>query len=491
MRRHLAAAAAAAAAAFAFAASVAAQQTNTKLGPFGNQANSGTPFAFICPDNQPIVDIFGNVSDAGIGGLQVACAPNFIGSPVYGALDGARFRLPRMDQGISNVSVWVDQANNVVRSLGYAGQVAAGQTPNATLVLDGNNATLQTQLSTSGCQYIGISGYESSLVTQLTFQLFCNFSAPDIPNAGTPIFALPGADPGNNGSTTTASPSPTTTAGPAPASTTASGIATAPIAVAVVLGLSAIIVFALWLATRRYKRARKQILRHKLDTAARSGSGPASGFASRDNLASGMANTSWTETRRHATVLVPSPPAIGEEDDEPDFYEGRDQLGALPPYAPAANAARSTGRRESRESSIAGEITTPAATQALRSAPLEPQPASEATLAAEQDPLAPSVTNVQVQGPRAANAHFIPSQSDEIALNVGDVLTVLAVYSDGWAFVRNTSAGTQGLVPITCIDAQVSDVELVQMQQAMLVKGVISAVQGDNRVRLSNYPSSP
>ncbi|KAJ3363693.1 hypothetical protein GGF32_003729 [Allomyces javanicus] len=93
--------------------------------------------------------------------------------------------------------------------------------------------------------------------------------------------------------------------------------------------------------------------------------------------------------------------------------------------------------------------------------------------------LAPTVTPIRVRGPRLAATSFVPAQPDELALEQGDVLHVHAVYSDGWAYCSNlvTDPPAKGLVPVTCIDAQVADVELLQMQQAMVVKGVISAVQ--------------
>ncbi|KNE58724.1 hypothetical protein AMAG_04276 [Allomyces macrogynus ATCC 38327] len=93
--------------------------------------------------------------------------------------------------------------------------------------------------------------------------------------------------------------------------------------------------------------------------------------------------------------------------------------------------------------------------------------------------LAPTVTSIRVRGPRLAATSFVPAQPDELALEQGDVLHVHAVYSDGWAYCSNlaTDPPAKGLVPVTCIDAQVADVELLQMQQAMVVKGVISAVQ--------------
>ncbi|KAI9173221.1 hypothetical protein H9P43_007352 [Blastocladiella emersonii ATCC 22665] len=92
--------------------------------------------------------------------------------------------------------------------------------------------------------------------------------------------------------------------------------------------------------------------------------------------------------------------------------------------------------------------------------------------------LPPTVTSITVSGPRLASTAFTSAQSDEADLVVGDVLVVHAVYSDGWAYVTNQSnEGVRGLVPITCIDAEVADVELVQMQQAMVMKGVLRAVQ--------------
>ncbi|KNE55917.1 hypothetical protein AMAG_01774 [Allomyces macrogynus ATCC 38327] len=93
--------------------------------------------------------------------------------------------------------------------------------------------------------------------------------------------------------------------------------------------------------------------------------------------------------------------------------------------------------------------------------------------------LAPTVTPIRVRGPRLAATSFVPAQPDELALEQGDVLHVHAVYSDGWAYCSNLAMDppAKGLVPVTCIDAQVADVELLQMQQAMVVKGVISAVQ--------------
>ncbi|KAI9220387.1 hypothetical protein BC828DRAFT_383676 [Blastocladiella britannica] len=111
-----------------------------------------------------------------------------------------------------------------------------------------------------------------------------------------------------------------------------------------------------------------------------------------------------------------------------------------------------------------------------------------ATSAGNRASIAPSVTPIVVDGPRMVATEYLATAPDEVDVQEGDMVSVHAVYSDGWAYVTNRTlasvagsaagaANAKGLVPITCIDAQVADVALIQMQQAMLMKGVLQAVQ--------------
>jgi hypothetical protein len=46
---------------------------------------------------------------------------------------------------------------------------------------------------------------------------------------------------------------------------------------------------------------------------------------------------------------------------------------------------------------------------------------------------------------------FITSLPDELSINVGETIRVLAEYDDGWALCMNTN-GQQGMVPMECLN---------------------------------------
>lgn len=45
---------------------------------------------------------------------------------------------------------------------------------------------------------------------------------------------------------------------------------------------------------------------------------------------------------------------------------------------------------------------------------------------------------------------FIPSLPDELSINGGEIVYVLAAYDDGWAFCEN-ARGEQGMIPLECL----------------------------------------
>jgi len=68
--------------------------------------------------------------------------------------------------------------------------------------------------------------------------------------------------------------------------------------------------------------------------------------------------------------------------------------------------------------------------------------------------------NAAVYSPGSANLSpfgaavvctFITSLPDELSINVGETIRVLAEYDDGWALCMNTS-GQQGMVPMECLN---------------------------------------
>ncbi|KAJ3506430.1 hypothetical protein NLJ89_g6871 [Agrocybe chaxingu] len=48
---------------------------------------------------------------------------------------------------------------------------------------------------------------------------------------------------------------------------------------------------------------------------------------------------------------------------------------------------------------------------------------------------------------------FLPSLPDELSINIGDTIRVLAEYDDGWALCMSMN-GEQGMVPLECLDQQ-------------------------------------
>jgi len=58
--------------------------------------------------------------------------------------------------------------------------------------------------------------------------------------------------------------------------------------------------------------------------------------------------------------------------------------------------------------------------------------------------------------PRRASVtrSFLPSQErrDEVQLDLGDLVTVVSVYEDGWAFIQREKNNERGLVPFTCLE---------------------------------------
>ncbi|KAE9403241.1 hypothetical protein BT96DRAFT_878875 [Gymnopus androsaceus JB14] len=45
---------------------------------------------------------------------------------------------------------------------------------------------------------------------------------------------------------------------------------------------------------------------------------------------------------------------------------------------------------------------------------------------------------------------FVPSLDDELAVEVGDIVTLLRVFPDGWALARALEAKIPGLIPVDC-----------------------------------------
>ncbi|EIM80450.1 uncharacterized protein STEHIDRAFT_68168 [Stereum hirsutum FP-91666 SS1] len=53
---------------------------------------------------------------------------------------------------------------------------------------------------------------------------------------------------------------------------------------------------------------------------------------------------------------------------------------------------------------------------------------------------------------------FVPTLSDELAVEVGELVTVVQAYDDGWAKVRKDGQETVGLIPLDCFRAKGEDV---------------------------------
>ncbi|ORZ41002.1 hypothetical protein BCR44DRAFT_1103824 [Catenaria anguillulae PL171] len=138
-----------------------------------------------------------------------------------------------------------------------------------------------------------------------------------------------------------------------------------------------------------------------------------------------------------------------------------------PPQGPPPVHPRNSVRRGSDATSIAGEIGNP-----------DPAAAAAAAVSMASDPrLPPTVTPITISGPRLASAGFSSTADDEVSVAKGDVMMIHAIYSDGWCYVTNRTTGEKGLVPITIVDAQVgTDFGLIQMQQAVVMKGMLQAV---------------
>ncbi|KAJ6495919.1 hypothetical protein DFH09DRAFT_832983, partial [Mycena vulgaris] len=45
---------------------------------------------------------------------------------------------------------------------------------------------------------------------------------------------------------------------------------------------------------------------------------------------------------------------------------------------------------------------------------------------------------------------YMPSLPDELEISIGELLTVLQEYNDGWLLCKNDK-GEQGMVPIKCL----------------------------------------
>jgi len=45
---------------------------------------------------------------------------------------------------------------------------------------------------------------------------------------------------------------------------------------------------------------------------------------------------------------------------------------------------------------------------------------------------------------------FAPTLGDELVVEVGDLVSVIQAFDDGWARVRKQSDGSKGLIPIDC-----------------------------------------
>jgi hypothetical protein len=46
---------------------------------------------------------------------------------------------------------------------------------------------------------------------------------------------------------------------------------------------------------------------------------------------------------------------------------------------------------------------------------------------------------------------FIPSLHDELSISVGETITLVTAYDDGWCLCRN-ARGERGMVPLECLD---------------------------------------
>ncbi|KAI9142060.1 hypothetical protein BKA69DRAFT_1037927 [Paraphysoderma sedebokerense] len=77
-------------------------------------------------------------------------------------------------------------------------------------------------------------------------------------------------------------------------------------------------------------------------------------------------------------------------------------------------------------------ISTPGALAAKTSGLSSPEAAYIRQLASQAT--TPMLTNIVVHGPRIVNSQFSASQNDEIDLRLGDVVSILAVYTDGWVY---------------------------------------------------------
>jgi hypothetical protein len=75
---------------------------------------------------------------------------------------------------------------------------------------------------------------------------------------------------------------------------------------------------------------------------------------------------------------------------------------------------------------------------------------SENALDTEVVPLLVKLLSFKTTLPVIVQSTFMPSLPDELAISIGELLTVLQEYTDGWLLCKNDK-GEQGMVPIRCL----------------------------------------
>ncbi|KAJ7028445.1 hypothetical protein C8F04DRAFT_964059 [Mycena alexandri] len=121
------------------------------------------------------------------------------------------------------------------------------------------------------------------------------------------------------------------------------------------------------------------------------------------------------------------------------------------PFSPSEAFAFPAPPRENRS----GDATPTMNQTLMRPAPTAHARYSENPFAdAFSVPDTPTAPSAQFDAVETIWRPFEQTLQDEITVNVGDQVKVLAVYDDGWAMIERISAGrgkTVGLVPIDCM----------------------------------------
>jgi hypothetical protein len=56
-------------------------------------------------------------------------------------------------------------------------------------------------------------------------------------------------------------------------------------------------------------------------------------------------------------------------------------------------------------------------------------------------------------------AEFIPSLSDELRIQIGEIVRIFAIYDDGWVFCGKVDSKSQGMIPAECLDLRGTGVD--------------------------------